>query len=86
MGTFLVLYCSSCNTPKRSQLQYESKKFPFFTVPFVAQWYQSVPFRLYVPFRSVCSSALRVTLELETVARAVASSAKMTSKKPASAS
>ena len=62
--------------------------FPFFTVPFVAQWYyngQSVPFRLYVLFHSVCSSALPVTLELETVARAVASSAKMTSKKPASA-
>ena len=38
------------------------KKFPFLTVPFVAQWYynsQSVH-----TFRSVCSSALPVTLEL----------------------
>ena len=39
------------------------KKFPFLTVPFVAQWYyngQSVH-----TFHSVCSSALPVTLELD---------------------
>ena len=53
---------------KEDTYSMSQKKFPFLTVPFVAQWYyngQSVPFRLYVPFRSVCSSALPVTLELD---------------------
>ena len=60
------------------------KKFPFFTVPFVAQWYyngQSVPFRLYILFRLF----LRASGDSR-AALSPALSPRQTSLKPASAS